>query len=255
MIYPRVYVAALLGLGDAIVFKPLMKILSQQHEQMYWPCLKENLPSVKALFADCANIHILQFEGDAWEKDWCAREQIAVLNFRQIIQETEIRYAQDDLMCKAAVQWDRQIYDYFDVRMSVRYTQWQAQFDPEQGAKLYTQLNPDQEPYLLWHNGMSYRPQGAPVDLIHWRAQQGLPPLKVIPVQPHTHNLLDWHVLIEQAQEIHCVASSFFHLVDSLWNRTQADLYYHEVRSNAILQVNCHANNYRWRVVNYPFRV
>lgn len=250
-----VYVAALLGLGDAIVFKPILAQLSTLHDHIYWPARQSNLHTIQALFADLKNVTVLEFEDENWEKSWLAQHHVSVLNLRKITQESSIWYRDWPQPAPAAVRWDRQLYEHFDLPFSMRYSQWRAQFDRESARKLFDQLNPAGEPYLLWHNSTSYAEAVSAVDLISWRNSQNLPPLKIVMVEPIAQNLLDWYLLIEQAQEIHCVPSSFYCLVDSLHNRTKAHLYYHDVRHNAVLQVNCNANNHRWTVVSYNLRI
>jgi hypothetical protein len=254
-ILPPTYVSSLLGLGDAIVLKPLIKILATQYQNMYYPCRKENWTSATSLFFDIPNLSLVNCNSDHEERYWLEQNPVPILNLRSIIQETPIWYHEWPTAVPVAVMYDRQLYEYFDIPYSRRYQLWTAKFDHDAAQQLYDQLNPNNQPYVLWHNSMSYLPQGASVDFENWRSSVGLPKIKVIDVCPLTDNLLDWRLLIERAEEIHCVSSSFHCLVDSILEKTKANLYYHNLRHNAILQINSAGNNYRWQCVDYNFRV
>jgi hypothetical protein len=253
-ILPPVYVASLLGLGDAIVVKPLIKILATQYQQVYYPCRQHNWPTLENLFFDIRNLSLVNVNSDEQERSWLSQNPVAVLNLRSVIQETHVWHHGWASAVPVAVLYDRQLYEYFDIPYSRRYQLWTAKFDSEAAQRLFDQLNPHHQPYALWHNSMSYLPSGASVDLARWRISQGLPDLKIINVRSVTNNLLDWSLLIQKAQEIHCVSSSFHCLVDSMWSKTDAKLYYHNLRHNAILQINCASNNHRWHCVDYDFR-
>lgn len=248
-----IYVAALLGVGDAIVIKPLLKMWTSHYSKIYWPAIPDNLETVKSLFSDLANVEVLCRPDEPWEQAWLEQNPLPVLNLRKVTRETPVSYS-NGVSCNVAVHWDRQIYDYFDVRFSMRYSGWSAPFEAARAQSLYHKLNPADEPYVLWHSGTSYL-QSIAIDLASWRKSQNLPDLKIIPVTPQTDNLLDWHQLIVGAKEIHCVPSSMFCLVDSLHKQTDAQLFYHDVRHNAILQVNSNHNSHRWTVVPYNYRV
>ena len=248
-----VYVAALLGVGDAIVIKPLLKIWSSHYNKIYWPAVPNNFVTVQQLFSDLRNVEVLSRPDEQWEQQWLQQNNVPVLNLRKIIQETAVSYSNSHF-CNVAVHWDRQIYEYFDVRFGVRYSEWTAPFDHERSQQLYLKLNPLDEPYVLWHNATSYLESTA-IDLASWRQSQNLPSLKIISVTPETNNLLDWYHLIKHAQEIHCVPSSMFCLVDSLHKETGAQLFYHDVRHNSILQVNSNHNSHRWTVIPYTYKI
>ena len=61
-----------------------------------------------------------------------------------------------------------------------------------------------------------------------------------------TNNLLSYIDLVQNAEEIHCINSSLFHLIDSLPNTTN-QLYYHNIRKHS-----CHFEiSYKWSTIQY----
>jgi hypothetical protein len=67
--------------------------------------------------------------------------------------------------------------------------------------------------------------------------------------------MLQYKKLIENAAEIHCVASSFFNLVDSMIFDLKGVPIFHDIRRNSLMKVNSRWNEYKWQVVTYGIRV
>ena len=63
-----------------------------------------------------------------------------------------------------------------------------------------------------------------------------------------TDNMLCYLNMIYGAKEIHCVNSSFFHLVDSIQN-TKSGLYYHHLRKTD--QTHFNIDESKWNKVQY----
>jgi len=86
---------------------------------------------------------------------------------------------------------------------------------------LYKKLNPQNEPYMLvcrtesGNNTYSLKIDN-PANL------------KVIEIFPATHNIYDWTKLVEDANEIHSIDTSFLHFVENvLHGKMGKPLYYH----------------------------
>ena len=254
-IFDQIYVKAILGLGDAITLKPLIAQKSSEYHCLFWPAIQSHWKTVCNIFADVPNVKVVVYESEEAEQQFILENSLPTMDLRGIVQRRFIHYNQGQGSSSVAVNYDRQIYEYFGVPYSTRYTAWSAKFDEDAAQRLCTELNPSGEPYLLWHNQISYALGGTPIDLETYRREAQLPPLKIIHVSERTDNLLDWSLMIAKAEEIHCVTSSFHALVDSLIPLTKAQLFYHDIRANALLQVNCNANNRRWRVVHYEKKI
>jgi hypothetical protein len=150
------------------------------------------------------------------------------------------------------VNWDRQIYEYFDVPFSRRYKDFQLPDHVPGSQELFDKLNPDHVPYVLWHGHSHTQIQPVHIDLAAWRQSVGATPKLIIPIQTgHTPNMLSYLKLIECADEIHCIPSAFHCLVDSVIHKTKANLFFHDVKVNTLMQVNCRWNAWRWHTVFY----
>lgn len=147
--------------------------------------------------------------------------------------------------------WDLQIYSNFDVPYHHRYTSFRLPEMTDNAIKLYDELSGG-EPYVLLHRYSSHQPGGYYLNIEEFRAAYNLPDIKIIEVKEGiTNNMMDYTKLIMEASEIHCVASSFFALVDSMVDKTRADLYLHDMRSTAQMRFNSDYNGHRWKIVQY----
>jgi hypothetical protein len=64
---------------------------------------------------------------------------------------------------------------------------------------------------------------------------------------------MEYVELIKNAEEIHCIPSSFHCLVDGI--ETPAKLFFHDIREKTSMAVNSIWNNHRWTMVNYNPRL
>ena len=249
----NLYITGFWFLGDIIAIKPLVKLWDSQYSQIWWETNSENMTSAIAIMQDLANVRVVDRAlAPEFIDHIQSNQSINQLDLRSIMQSIPLQYEGDHTPTLVTINWDRQVYEYFDVCYTKRYTQWSARFDLSKAWQLYHKLNPTNEPYILWHPASSQHTYVTNIDLPMFRTSLDKPPLNIIDVKPeYTSNILDYKILIENAQEIHCVPSSFYTLVDSMHKETHAELYYHDIRSSLINQCNCWANDFRWNVISY----
>jgi hypothetical protein len=103
------------------------------------------------------------------------------------------------------------------------------------------------------HRQTGDHPKGLPINVSGFRHANGFPEIKIIDIVPEiTNNMMQYVKLIQNAQEIHCVPSSFHCLVDSM--PTSAKLFFHDIREKTAMAVNSSWNNEKWNMVNYAER-
>ena len=106
------------------------------------------------------------------------------------------------------------------------------------------------EDYIIVHKNSSFRSE-YPIDISSWRKEEYTGKVVEIRKGP-TNNVLAYMKLIENAKEIHCINSGFFHFVDSVCTKINANLFYHDIRYNTMQQINCKATGFnRWNVLRY----
>jgi hypothetical protein len=154
------------------------------------------------------------------------------------------------------VNWDRQVYEFFDILYSDRYRNFSLPKYIEGEDELFDRLTEGAKDYVLFNQQTGVHLGGVNIDINTFRKASGLPDIKLIEITNSiTNNMIQYRKLIQNAQEIHCVNTSFFWLVDSMHKQTNARLFYHDRRANSTQQVNTRWNDYRWAIVAYSEKV
>lgn len=251
-----IYIAHPLSLGDYFVCNALVLDQIDNYQQIHLPVVPQFMDTVKSLYQDHMTIRIVPYLGDLAEQDYIQANNLPILDWRFSPQTCNMVLPGDGERVSIAVNYDRQIYEQNDCSFKKRYSGFRLPEHIPHSQDLFNKLNPTQEPYVLWHKYTSKHVGGMPIGLPGWRLAAGLPDKKIINVElGQTTNMLDYMKLIINADEIHCVHSSFYQLVDSVCNQTQAHLFYHDYRKDTINQINCRWNNQRWIRVEYLIKI
>ena len=149
--------------------------------------------------------------------------------------------------------WDLQLYSNYELSFGLRYSNFRLPKHIEGSEELYDQLSGG-VPYILVHRCTADHRSGIPIDIPAFRKMSNLPPIKIIEIREGiTDNMMHYVKLIQNAQEIHVVPSSFHCLVDSI--DTKAKLFFHDIREKTAMSVNSQWNNFKWVMVSYPERL
>lgn len=254
-ILDKLYLVSPLYLGDAFVINALVHNWATQAHEVHLPTLPQYVTTVQSLYSETPNVRVVPYLGVTHENEYITKHNLHVINFRTMYEMIKIPFKHHDHPVPVPVNWDRQIYEYFDVPFSRRYNDFKLPALIPDTQQLYDKLNPTHEPYVLWHGESHTMVQNPQIDLATWRHNIGAPHKKIIQIQTgHTANLLSYIKLIEQADEIHCIPSAFYCLVDSVLNRTQAELFFHDVKVHTLMQVNSRWNAWRWHSVYYEHK-
>ena len=244
-----------LGLGDHFICNGMVNYFSEMLNcNIHLPCREKYYKTVSSLYSMSPNINVMPMKmtrsGAPYdlgvkevnelsvEKNW----RIIRVGFHGNFYYTTIY--PDYPLC--AINVDRQFYEQCNIPFSIRYKKVKIP-SLESSKKMYKSIISDKEEYILIHRNSSATSK-YPINLNS--------NIKIVDVTPDlTDNLLDYVDLIINAKEIHCVNSSFFCLVDSLFSKTKAKLVYHNIRKNVIFQVNSWYNDNRWQFIDYPTKV
>jgi hypothetical protein len=252
----HVYLVCPLSLGDYFVTNALVRHWARLSHSVTLPAVPQFMATVACLYSECSNVEVVPYLGPDLENKRIKDRDLFVINYRTIFETQSLHFMGQDHPSTVPVWWDRQIYEHFDMSYSRRYQDFVLPSHVPGAAQLSKKLNPGGDSFVLWHKHTSQHVGGVDIDLESWRPAAGLDPsLKIIQVElGHTPNLLDYIDLITHAKEIHVVPSSFHCLVDSVVDLTSAELFFHDVRKDTLIQVNSRWNNHRWHVVNYGRR-
>ena len=145
--------------------------------------------------------------------------------------------------------WDLQQYSDHELPFHLRYTNFRLPKHVDGSEELFNKLS-NNEPYILVHRYTGEHPDGIPISIENFRSANGWPECKIIEInETITDNMMHYIKLIQNAEEIHVVPSSFHCLVDSM--ETKAKLFVHDVREKTSMMLNSPYNNHKWCIVNY----
>lgn len=258
-LYKNIYFKAgetVAALGDAIVMSPILRRFARDCDKLYFPCRPTNYKTIACLLQDCNNIEVFSYSNKEEIEGFLRTKDCFVIEPPDVV-ISDIYLPGISGPVPIPVYWERQIYEYYDIPISARYHEFQLPNYVEGSDELYDQLTNGVADYCLLHQQTFFHTQGMiNLNLQWWRFQHNLGPLKIIEIVPGiTDNLLQYTKLIKNAKEIHCVNSSFFCLVDSITNKIDAHLFYHDIRATSMIHLNSKWNNYRWQYIPYSKKI
>jgi hypothetical protein len=254
-ILKKVFFDSSVGLGDALVMNAIVHHYARMSDTLYYPARAEFFESLKCLYQDFPNIEVWRFYSTEQEKIFLDTTPDVVRIHSLALITSEIDRKGCELE-RIQVHWPQQIYENFDIPFKMRYLDFHMPKEIPGQDELYDRLTEGHSEYILMHRYASDHPDGIPLEISFFRKSRGLPDIKIIEVKAgQTDNIFNYKKLIENASEIHCVASSFFNLVDSMLNTVKGVPVFHDIRKNSLMKVNSRWNNHRWEIVTYAIRL
>jgi hypothetical protein len=238
----RVQVYHHLGLGDHIICNGLVRELCKTYDNVYCFAKKHNIESVSFMYRDEPRIELITVEDD-WE---------VPLKFKKNIDVIKIGFG--NLVRSKRGYFDESFYRQVGLDFNLRWDNFYVQRDYEIECQLLQKLNPDSSPYVLVHDDPS---RGLLADLSIVRND-----LKIIRVSDYVgkgsgtqnfrgYTLFHWISVLQNAEEIHCMDSSFKCLVESVSEFKDSKLFFHRyVRGKGPHQVCSTRKN--WTIIKRP---
>lgn len=249
-IYDRLFFVGPMGLGDTFVHSGIVHHFGDRSFELHLPVWPKFYNTVSCLYQDHPHIKVVGLgHYDEGENQYVEQHKLA-----RILATDLIRIPGKD--GPMAPLWDLQLYSYYELPFSLRYTNFRLPKHVKGSEELYYSLVKNNRPYALIHRASGKYPNGIPIDITRFRRNAGLPDIDFIEVtEGVTDNMMQYVKLIKNAAEIHCVPSSFHCLVDSMFNLTEAKLFFHDIRADALMKVNSFWNHHRWTIVNYGEKI
>jgi len=249
-IYDRLFFVGVCGLGDSFVSSGMAHHYADRSLELHIPCWEHFYETIACLYKDFDNIKVIPFKSD---NNIIDNENKYVADTRlSRIMRTPLIFSKIKNYSLIAM-WDLQVYAHYELPYHLRYTNFRLPSHIDGSNELFQQLT-NNEPYILVHRQTGDHPHGLPINVPAFRQAQGLSDIKLIEVVPEiTNNMMQYVKLIQNAEEIHCVPSSFHCLVDSV--PTSAKLFFHDIREKTAMAVNSAWNNNKWIIVNYQERI
>jgi hypothetical protein len=217
-----------LGLGDHFVCNGLVNYLSEKNEyKIHLICKQQYFRTISSLYSD--NKRIIVHPISCIDHN-CSNESNTVNEFSKEMNIPIIKVGFDS--CDP-YNWDRSFYKQLDIPFDVRYSYFRLP------SLVENMLPVPNEDYILIHDSTRIKKYDLNIEsnYHHMYVVDGL-----------TDNMLCYLNAIYGAKEIHCVNSSFFHLVDSI-SDINGKLYYYDVRNTDATRFNM--DELKWNKVKY----
>lgn len=186
-----------LGLGDHIICNGLVRTIIKRSRNVKLAVKEKNLKNVSRMFKDCDIKYFIADESeDTGNLGWC--------------------FGGDK-----NINFDESFYKQANVNFAERWQSFYIERNYQKETLVCDYLNLPSR-FALIHNIAS----AGTVDI---NIDTDLPIIKMKKT-PAEDTMFDWMSVIEKATEIHCINSSFIHLVDSMLPK--AKLFYYDDRSH-----------------------
>jgi len=197
-----IFVYQHLGLGDHIICNGLIRsILERDNPKMLYLPVKEcNLPSIISMYKDEDRIVLLPIDSKANNTEYRSCYLFEDSANANKVYNIGFNNRRDD--------WDVSFYDCAGIPFEKRWTGFKLNRNTDEEKELERKVNPSKEPFILVHDIYSVSTATLKINT----------QFKVIKVTNISNNIFNWCGLIEQAQEVHCIDSSFIHLCQSIRN-------------------------------------
>lgn len=190
-----------LGLGDHLICSGIVREYCKTYDRVGLCCLTRNYPSVAFLYRDLSNLTIHPVHSYA-EKRWFRLSHTLPFGAHQYEQARVIgAYDQE-----SGLLFERQIYATAGVSLEKKWDAFFVARDREREESLVTKTAVTR-PYVFVHDDQRY-----PIDPARLPADRAV----IRPRPELTDTIFDYCTLIEQADEIHVIDSSFMFLIDCL---------------------------------------
>lgn len=207
-----IYIYHHLGLGDHIICNGLVRHFAET-KKVFLLCKNKNHTNIKFMYRDNTNITVNSTQDDVSANNFCNNidtDTNEVLRIGFAVGG----YKYNDCL------WDENFYRNANLNFQYSWSKFYIEPDLQKCSELYLNLNPYNEPYIFIHNIDSTN-----TDRINYLKIDSSK--KIIKTDPNI-NFFDYFTIIQQASEIHCIDSSFKHLVDRI--HTKGKLFYHKLK-------------------------
>jgi len=225
-----------LGLGDHFDCHGMVRYMLKNFDfgKVYVFSKSNYFNMVEYMYRDEDNIEVIKIDKNLNEYDQVssflkANESIHFLRvgFDQYPSGREV---QDNKNC-----WEY-FYEQVQIPPKVRTDYFYVERDEEAESNLLKELNPGNKPYIFVHDDPE---RGHEIDM------KKLTNDFLVIRNDNTKNIFHFIKVLEDAEEIHCMESSFKSLID-FYAKT-ADLYYHDFRGHPLGE----KTNREWTIVDY----
>ncbi len=225
---PCIYIYHHLGLGDHIINYGLIRKIKEENsrKKFYLFCKSHNFESVKFMFRDIQDFNVLPIPGDKFVVSLVCLfkpENKLIIGFKNLSHRFDIDF-----------------YKSQNIPFENRFKLNSFPRDLNAEKLLFEKLNLREKSYIFVHDDHS---RNLSIPEAYLENKKVIRPFK-------TNNIFEWCYIIENAEEVHCICSSFKALVDSI-QVTKPKLFYHLnfVNNGKARNSTYTTSNLNWEVI------
>ena len=208
----NLYIYGHLGMGDMISCNAIVRTYAEQYDKVYVFCKPKYTKNVMYLYRDNDKVYVMPMD-DAQIEQFM---KISPNNNYLIVGHKKLH---EELRNDPKARFDQVFYKMANVPFEDKWSKFYFQRDLEKEKDVfYNKLGlKDGEKFIFVHDDKE-RP------MMVSKLPQGV---KVVKPDRQDISIFDFLYTIEQAEEVHCIDSSFFNLIDCLQLR-QHGLFFHK---------------------------
>ncbi|MFA6502909.1 MAG: hypothetical protein WCT45_01455 [Candidatus Paceibacterota bacterium] len=192
-----------LGLGDHFMVHGIVREYCKKYDRVAIFALPHNYVSVSFMFRDLPNLTVLQGD-EAFAREYIQRNASAPSTERY----DEVKVLGFESLRRSGTPLEQQFYDLAGIALAKKWESFFVERDRAREEELFERIAP-QGPYAFLHED---RTRDFTINRGKIRSDLAL----FVPDPAQTDNVFDYCTLIERAQEVHVIDSSFMFLIDCL---------------------------------------
>jgi hypothetical protein len=199
------------GLGDYFICNGLVNFTSQFVDKIFLPIPDVIQPTLQCLYSENPKIELFVIPPEEYSK--CDGSTMIEFANKHNLDILKVHWGKPYLW----PSFEKDMYESINLDYNIRYNYFHAPKSPKE-EKVFDYLI-KQKPYCLvnYECGAGKIPYNVATSLPIVFVERGI-----------TDNFLDFMKVIREADEIHCLDSSMYHLVENI--NVKAKLYFHHVR-------------------------
>lgn len=220
------------GLGDHIVCNGLINHFLEKFEKIHLPVKSRDLNNITHLYRGTSNIEIFKIENDTEEEDV---QEYSKANKLKVL---KVGFK------KRLPPFNKSFYSQFNLPYSISFEKFYLQRDENKETELFNYLKDFyniKKEFQLVHNQSSF-------GKVELNTNKNLPSIYIDKDTDIFKNIFYYSKVIELASEIHCLDSSFLHLVERI--QTKANLYFHNIKKEGQKGAQVYLTK-NWKEIKY----
>jgi hypothetical protein len=206
----ELYIWTHLGMGDHIICNAIIRHYAKKYDIIYVFVKTGNLKNIQYMYRDLKNIRYIDGIGG---QDEFVKQYLQIHPFIPLLKVGH------EHLNSIKLHFDEAFYYQLGIPFENRFTDFYVQRDMEKENELCKLLNPTGEPYAFVHKNIFNSPNGGPSGKLMNMDYIKNKNLKIIdpdesPKEEKQYLLFHYIKLIEEAEEVHVMESSFRNLIN-----------------------------------------